>query len=181
MIKRHWQILKNDKDLKQILPDKPRILYKRAPTLRNLVVKTVVEPPPKPGYTFFSGKGFYPCKGCYACRKSHRFQKKKTEFVATNTGETHVIKDFIGCHTEGVVYVLQCSCNLQYVGRTKRALKVRIKEHVENIIKGFPKHNVSRHFDQIHNRDPTQLQFRGIEKYNPSWRGSHKIRMISQS
>ena len=100
--------------------------------------------------------------------------------MATNTGETHVIKDFIGCHTEGVVYVLQCSCNLQYVGRTKRALKVRVSEHVENIIKGFPKHSVSRHFDQVHNRDPTQLQFWGVEKYNPSWRGSHKIRTISQ-
>ena len=180
LIGRHWHILKGDKDLGKLLPEKPRIVYKRAPTLRNLIVKSVVEPPSKPGYSFFSGKGFYPCKNCNACRKSQKFQKKRTEFVATNTGETHVIRDFIGCHTEAVVYVLQCSCNLQYVGRTKRALKVRISEHVENIINGFPKHSVSRHFDQIHNRDPSQLQFWGIDKFNPSWRGSHKVRTISQ-
>lgn len=55
LIKGHWHILKNDKDLKVILPDTPNIIYKRAPTLKDMIVKSVVEPPLKTKFTFFSG------------------------------------------------------------------------------------------------------------------------------
>lgn len=180
VIQKHWHILKNDKDLREILPERPNIVYKRAPTIRDLIVKSVLDPPPTSTYTFFSGKGFYPCRNCYACRHARKFQGKRKDFTATNTGQNFIIRDFIGCHTEGVVYVLQCSCNLQYVGRTKRALKTRIKEHVQNIKSGFLKHNVSKHFALVHNRDPTHLQFWGIEKHKPMWRGSHLVRDISR-
>lgn len=115
VIQKHWHILKNDKDLKEILPERPNIVYKRAPTIRDLIVKSVIDPPSKPAYTFFSGKGFYPCRNCYACRHAKKFQGKRKEFTATSTGQNFNIRDFIGCHTEGVVYVLQCSCNLQYI------------------------------------------------------------------
>lgn len=70
----------------------------------------------------------------------HKTQVKRTDFTS-KTGCSYPIKDFISCHTEGVVYVLQCTCNLQYVGRTKRPLMVRIREPIQNI-KGFPKHTV---------------------------------------
>ena len=180
LIKRHWHILKEDRHLKSILPEKPNIVYKRAPTIKDILVKNVVDPPPKSGYTFFNTKGFVPCKYCYACKHSKGPQKKRTEFISTHTNECHIINDFISCHTEGVVYVLQCSCNLQYVGRTKRALMVRIKEHVVNIENGFPKHNVSRHFAEKHNKDPKQLMFWGIDKFNKPWRGAHLVRTISQ-
>lgn len=77
VIQKHWHILKNDKDLKGILPEKPNIVYKRAPTIRDLIVKSVIDPPPVPTYTFFSGKGFYPCRNCYACRHAKKFQGKR--------------------------------------------------------------------------------------------------------
>lgn len=178
LFKKHWHILKADKHLNAVLPEKPKFIYKRAPTIRDKVVKNVIEPPPRNLFTFFSGTGFYPCKHCYAC--NHAQKQRKTDFQATTTGQTFTIKDFIGCNTEGVIYVLQCTCKLQYVGRTKRALKTRVKEHIRNIIKGYPKHSVSKHFLNTHNKDPSQLQFWGIEKYKKSWRGEHKIRTISQ-
>lgn len=119
IIRRHWYILKEDKHLQKILPEKPLIIYKRAPTLRDIIVNNVVEPPPKNKFSFLNGKGFYPCKYCYACTHAKKkIQGKKQEFKATSTGNIYPIKDFINCYTEGVVYILQCSCNLQYVGRT---------------------------------------------------------------
>lgn len=124
-------------------------------------------------------KVFFPCKYCFACQHSKKPQIKQTQFTSTNTGQIYSIKDFISCHKEGVVHILQCSCNLQYVGGTKRPLMVRIREHVQNIIKGFPKHSVSRHFTQVHN-DPKHLQFWDIEKCVRPWRGAHKVRSISQ-
>lgn len=91
-----------------------------------------------------------------------------------------IIKEFICCNTEGPVYMLEYSCGLQYVGRTRRPLRIRIKEHVQTIIKGFEKHNVSKHFLLHHNKDPTQLKFWGIEPNTKHWRGGHKVRTLSQ-
>lgn len=39
------------------------------------------------------------------------------------------------------------------------------KEHVQNILKGFDKHSVSKHFAKYHNKDPTHLKFWGIVPY----------------
>lgn len=91
------------------------------------------------------------------------------------------IKDFISCRTEGVVYVLQCSCSLQYIGRTKRPMWKRIREHIQNIKKAFPKHSVSKHFAMHHNSDPTDLKFGVIQRYKPHWRGSNKIRELGKN
>lgn len=71
-----------------------------------------------------------------------------------------------------------CPCGLLYVGRTKRLLKVRIAEHLANIRKGFRYHSV--HFKEKHNQDPSLLQFCGIDTVHPSWRGSNRVRDLSQ-
>ena len=119
-------------------------------------------------------------RGFLACRHSKKPKIKRKEFTATNTGQNYPIRDFISCHTEGVVYVLQCTCNLQYVGRTKRPLMVRIKEHIKNILKGFDKHSVTRHFAEVHHKDPRHLSFWAIDKFKKPWRGAHLVRNISQ-
>lgn len=61
--------------------------------------------------------------------------KKCTKFTSNVTQREYEIKDFISCRTEGVVYDLQCSCSLQYIGRTKRPMWKRIREHIQNIKK----------------------------------------------
>ena len=129
--------------------------------------------------SFFTSKGFLPCKRCLAFLRTKRPNEKR-KFVSTSTGDAHKIKEFICCNTEGAVYALECSCGLQYIGRTKRLLRIRIKEHVKNILKGFDNHGVSRHFATHHNKDPSHLKFWGIEPYVRHWRGSHKVRTLSQ-
>lgn len=182
IIKRHWSLLLADRQLQSILPEKPRFTYRRAPTLRDLVAKNVPDPPKRSNdLTFFQGKGFYPCRRCYACRNTNLNGQKCTNFISTSTNKEYVIKDFISCRTEGVVYVLQCTCLLQYIGRTKRPLWKRIREHIQNIRSGYPKHSVSRHFALHHNKDPTHIKFWAIDKYKPHWRGSNKIRELSKS
>lgn len=90
------------------------------------------------------------------------------------------LQPFITCSTEGVVYLLQCPCGLQYVGRTKRSLSVRLNEHVTNILTGFLKHPVSRHYLEVHNRNPAKTIFLGIDRYTPHWRGGSLVRRISR-
>lgn len=164
MITRHWHILKSDSGLRDILPARPRFIYKRAPTLHDQLVKSVIDPPKKQ-FTFFTGKGFYPCKRCYACIRTKRPNIKKVAFQSNSNGTKYDIKDFIRCNTEDAV------CGLQYIGQTKRLLRICIKEHVQNIQEGFDKHSVSRHFAEVHIKDPFQLKIWGIVPYTRPWRG----------
>ncbi|OCT92849.1 hypothetical protein XELAEV_18015915mg, partial [Xenopus laevis] len=79
-----------------------------------------------------------------------------------------------------VIYLLQCPCNLQYIGRTGRCLKTRIGEHMNNIKKGILTHSVSAYFKSHHNSDPSLLTFAGIIHKRTHWRGSDIIKSISQ-
>lgn len=84
------------------------------------------------------------------------------------------------CSTLGVVYLLQCPCGLQYIGRTKRPLQVRLNEHITNIKSGFTNHSVSKHYLLVHNKDPSNTLFLGIDRFSPNWRGSSLVREISK-
>lgn len=43
----------------------------------------------------------------------------------------------------------------------KRPIWIRIREHVQNIIKSYPKHSISKHYATHHNKDPPPLSFIG--------------------
>ncbi len=47
--------------------------------------------------------------------------------------KTHTIKQLITYKTTHVIYIILCSCPLLYVGKTKRALRTRIVEHMSAI------------------------------------------------
>lgn len=94
-----------------------------------------------------------------------------------SASRTYPIKSLITCNTIGVVYVLECNCGLQYIGRASRPLSVHIAEHFNNIKKGLRTHNFSKHFRNFHNRDP---KFWGLERVNKHWRGGNFIRHLSQ-
>lgn len=66
------------------------------------------------------------------------------------------------------------------MGRNKRPLSVRLNEHITNIINGFSKHSVSKHYSVAHNKDPSNTLFLGIDKYCTHWRGSSVVRGISR-
>lgn len=101
-------------------------------------------------------------------------------FSSKATSKTCTVKSFITCRTTHVVYLVQCLCGLQYVGPTTRTLNVRLNEHIANIRKGYKNHSVSRHYNLVHNRDPTGTLFMGIESFTSNWRGSFKVRELSK-
>ena len=47
MIKKHHNILQNDPELRNIFKEPPMIAFRRATTVRSIVVKNDVQPPPK--------------------------------------------------------------------------------------------------------------------------------------
>lgn len=99
--------------------------------------------------------------------------------MATSTNKEYKIGQLITCTTVGVVYMLECECGLQYIGRTSRPLHVRLGEHVNNIKKGLKSHNVSKYFKLVHGQNPRGLKFWGIEKVIKHWRGGSFLRQLS--
>ena len=182
IVNKHWEVLKKDKVLGTVLPAHPRFIYRKAPSLRDVVAPGVIDPPPpfKENRIFNFLSGFYACGRCQSCKQCKFNIKKRKEFTSFSTKKSYTIKNLITCNTEGVIYMLECDCGLQYIGRTSRSLAVRVGEHVNNIKNGFRYHSVSRHFKQYHNKNPKCLKFWGLEKVNRHWRGGNYTRHISQ-
>lgn len=137
--------------------------------------------PPKPIKIFSDMKGFYRCQRYLPCKASKKQPRKKTSFKSCTDHKEYQIKQLITCRSTHVTYIIECPCHLQYVGRTTRPFFVHIREHIKNIRKGFPNHNLSRHFDEVHHRDPSGLTFYGIDIVQDHWRGGNKETLISRN
>lgn len=49
---KYWNIVKADRHLGAILPERPKFMYRRAPTLRDRIAKNVLDPPTKKNFFF---------------------------------------------------------------------------------------------------------------------------------
>ncbi|XP_073481353.1 uncharacterized protein [Aquarana catesbeiana] len=180
IIKKNWSIISSDPQLSKVLPRKPTFVYRKARRIRDKIVKNVPDPP-KDFSTLFNQKGFFRCKKCKACRSTNQNDRKITSFMSNTKEQAYKIDKLITCCSTHVTYVLECSCGLQYVGRTTRALSVRIGEHVRNIKKGFKHHSVSKHFREVHDRNPQHLKFYGIDRIVRNWRNTNMKREVSKN
>lgn len=165
------------KTLQNVVPKNPAFIYRKAPNFGDKIVKKVLDPPVRPTM-FWDCASFYACRRCKTCAKVNSPIRGLTEFTSTGNNMNLKIKDFNTCSTTHVVYVLQCPCNIMYLGRTKRTLKKRVSEHIYNIEIGYKDHSVSLHLKQFHGQDPSGLKFWSI---CPNWRGSNMVREISKS
>ena len=179
IFKDHWHILLLDKKLGPVIPQQPRFIYRRAPTYGDTIVKKILDLPTKP-QSFWDKNGFFSCRRCKPCKEVKNLKRGLDRFSSPTNRQEFEIKQFITCNTTHVVYALRCPCGLLYIGRTKRQLKIRIGEHINNIRIGFTEHNVSLHFKKEHNQDPSGLEFWGIEHVETHWRGSHRVRELSK-
>lgn len=60
--------------------------------------------------------------------------------------------------------MLECSCGLQYVGRTAQTLRARINKHRSNVGRGFLKRSISRNALTHHDCDFTEFKVTPIEQ-----------------
>lgn len=158
------------------------LCIKRAPSLRDKFVKSFFDLPNQPSFVLENQVVFFECGRYYACREGGiNFRRRKEFFIATTTGKKCALRDFVSCFTEGVIYMLQCPCGYQNVGRTSRQLSTCMRKHVYNIRKRFLKYSVSKHFKIHHDREPKGLQFWGIEKVKKHWRGGNFITQLSRN
>lgn len=179
IVRRHWEVLRSDRVLGPLLPEKAKVIFRGAPSLRLKVAPNVLDPPVRPSF-FHNLKGFYPCRKCRVCKLNHCRDRKILSFSSTTTGARYNIRHFCTCETKNVVYMITCPCGKQYIGRTIRTFAIRVSEHITNIIKGKTNHSVPKHYLRAHDRDPSGTTFSVIDKFVPNWRGSNNVRGVSQ-
>ena len=154
-----------DSALCRVLPTKPKIVFKRARSVRNIVAPSQIKNKKQRSVNniplFLNMVGSYRCKlkRCMACNFMHHGKK---HFVGKD-GRTFNIQQFVCCGTQFVVYGLRCPCGLFYVGRTVRAMRTRFGEHRRFIEQKKDKHSVPRHFCQVHGGSTEGLELFGIE------------------
>ncbi|XP_075438932.1 uncharacterized protein LOC142481350 [Ascaphus truei] len=181
ILNKHWHLLLGDPTLKEYLPEKPKVIYKRADNIKRKLAPSLFRMENRTtgqdSNWLQTAKGFHRCNTCKACKQG---SKEKIQFSSNTTGEQFKTGSFINCKSEFVVYLLNCPCGLQYVGRTSRPLRVRILEHLGNIRRKLMTHSVSKHFALHHQGDPSGLEFRGIEVVPPHWRGGDRLTSLSR-
>lgn len=172
IIRKHWHLLGNDRIINTFLPANPQVIFKGILSLRDRIAPNIVDPPTKRLSFFQNLSGYHQCRRCQVCTLNKSKTRRTESFISTSTSREHKIEPFVTCSSTGVVYLLQCPCGLQYIGRTKRSMQVHLGEHIANIKISFKYHSVSKHYDMFHNLNPANTLFMVIDKYSAHWRGA---------
>ncbi|XP_040275624.1 uncharacterized protein LOC120990787 [Bufo bufo] len=177
VLSRHWDILKADPDLDKVLGSYPQITFRKGRSLRDRLVNSHFQPPERTG-NWLSRKpmGTFKCGSCTACGQI----KKAISFTCSSNNKEYYIKDFINCLTTGVVDLAQCTCPLDYVGKTKREFRRRIRDHVNDILNEKDT-SVARHVLQYHGGNTNCLKFMGLQHVPKPKRGGDWDKMILQA
>lgn len=180
ILAKHWHILKNDPHLDSLIPTAPRMIFRRAKTLKNILAPSMLKTKNKmfnncPDTTTHIDqiRGNYRCKNkrCKCCINIAHGAKNIT---SNATGEDFEIKTRIDCDSSFVIYILKCNCGLQYVGRTSQKLRTRMNQHRSNVMKGYIKHSVSRHAATNHDCNFNHFSISAIEQIGTNVRNRHE-------
>ncbi|MEE6513472.1 hypothetical protein FKM82_021137 [Ascaphus truei] len=157
IIRKHWATLSLDPLLYKMACVGPKIVFRRAATLGNLLSPSLL----KTTNTNQNKLSFFPkligsfkCGHCKICPKM-----KKTNYV---------------------VYLLQCGCKKQYVGLTSRALKIRILEHLRLIKNLDMTHPVPIHFNNCPLGSVDNFSCCAIEHIVLPPRGGDRTKLLHQ-
>ena len=166
VIKKHWHILSSDPSLGNCFTVAPRIVHRRPPNLRNLLVRSHLQQPTPSHFLAKIPDGNYKCGKCAQCS----FTYKCHTFDHPVTGKRFKIKGVISCTSTNIIYLIKCVCGLAYVGKTLRALKTRMSEHRSDIRTKDFRNPVSLHFAEA-KHCISSLKYIGIEQVKLPPRG----------
>lgn len=159
IIQKNWHLLLQDPKLGPILPQIPKVCFRKARNFKNILAPSKLKTgniEKDTSLKFNNLKGVFGCKKprCLTCQFIHYGQ----ESFSDQSGQKYPISQFLTCSHDFVIYGLTCSCKKVYVGRTIRPVRKRIGEHRRLIEAGNTEHSVPKHFTYRHQKDITALR-----------------------
>ncbi|XP_040212985.1 uncharacterized protein LOC120943646 [Rana temporaria] len=151
ILNKHWSLLTNDPILSNYIGQRPDITFKRSRSLRDKLTSSHYKTnsnqqrPPN---------GMMRCGRCNFCP----WVREGTTFSLPN-GEIFTPNFYADCNTQGIIYLMTCSCHAFYVGKTIRNFKHRIRDHVYYSSQGKMVTSVSRHLDLYHKFNTSVASF----------------------
>ena len=115
-----------------------RVVLKRNPNLRDMLIKADLNPPT-------SVRGSHPCnKPCSTCK----FMTSAIKFTSTATQKEYRIRLAANCSSHNVIYRIQCTkCSKQYIGQTSNTIHTRLLQHLGTIRNRIDT-PIANHFNQ---------------------------------
>ncbi|OCT93721.1 hypothetical protein XELAEV_18011398mg [Xenopus laevis] len=165
ILSKYWHILEQDRDLKQIIGNRPLRTFRRSRNIGDQLTHSHYKTPMNTTWLTNKTKGCYKCGSCMACA----FIQKATCITGRLDIANFKIAQFINCKTVGVIYVTKCVCGKTYVGKTKREFRRRILEHVGDV-KNSRNTTVATHVNEVHNGNTGVMTFFGVEHFQPTSR-----------
>ena len=116
-------VLQADEEHKKVFPLLPLVSFRRAKTLRDILVRSKL---PQPSHAPDECRG-YNRRNCQVCNflvKGGTFSNRE------GTRNFQLRKGALDCNTRLVVYKLQCkTCNKQYIGSTSTPFRYRFNNY----------------------------------------------------
>ncbi|OCT98066.1 hypothetical protein XELAEV_18010294mg [Xenopus laevis] len=165
ILQKHWHILRQDSELKEVIGESPQITYRRSNILHDRLIHSHCTNLTKKTWLSHNIKGCYRCGNCVACP----FVSKRTTFLGRLDIKEYSIKHFINCKTTGIIYVMECICGKRYVGKTKREFKRRIMEHVGDV-RNKRNTSIANHINEHHFGDCSIMKFIAVDHIKPTTR-----------
>ncbi len=131
IFRKHWPTLSVSPLCSEIFQEPPMLAHKRTKNLKDLLVRSQINtghtPTQTPTQRTTNQETIPSCtiRNCKSC-----IMLLPGPIASSKTGESFPVNRGIKCATRNVVYVITCQkCKKQYVGETKRAVGLRLKEH----------------------------------------------------
>lgn len=120
ILRRHHNILLQSERMRHVIPDPPRVVYRRARNIRDMVTSSQ---PKKVSFNGSAPCGKPRCKLCLMMKPTTSAQSRASRFSMQIRGN-------FDCDTANIVYLLECgTCGAQYVGQTENPFRTRINGH----------------------------------------------------
>lgn len=105
---KNWHILRNDSTLGHLLPENPKIIFRKTPSLKDQVTSSYIKDNENLKNKF---SGFKNCVHCKACTEiTNNVSRKIIKDFFGNNGESYKLRDYTTCDTENIIYLIQCPC-----------------------------------------------------------------------
>ena len=138
ILKRNFHIMENDAELSKIFETKPLVAFRRAPTIRNHVVRNDIRQRKNSSDVMKCGK----CGDNLSSKREITNRTKNITVKLTCSGT---------CTTQNVIYAARCKKhNCIYVGHTGEELRTRFSKHRYDVKSRPDNSELAEHFHKDH-------------------------------